>query len=700
MNWKMNNQFYKVFTKRVHNLKRLKSGGGKMKRIRKSLAAKLIGLTVGLVFIIVAAVSVISFINASAAIENEVETQLGIELDNVITVMERDQENVEGMLVVLSKLPVVDDVDFSMITDEELQNIGEYLHDYKAANEELIDSMFIANSNGMVLVDSDDGSSVGFNISDRDYFTEASKGTAVWSNVVISKISGELVHVYIMPLETSRGSNGDFIVASVKMAPTLELIKNIKIGESGYGFMVDQDGTFIYHPNEEYILQKTIYDLNIPELTEAAAEMTTGKSNKIYYNYDNKDKLDIFAPFGQFSINVNAVRSEYLQPVAEMQNKILLVGLIMFALGGLFAFGISRYIIQRIKRMNVAMEEIGGGDLTIVLDFDENGDELHQIMGALMKMTANVRNLIKGIHEGTEIVSTSSQQLAASAEESGKSATEVTVSIQQLSCGSDQQANDILKTQHLVDDMKMKLDNASDTSAAMSDEALRVKSIAEDSQKAMQDTILKMNTIKENSLKTSEVINNLNAQSDQINYITSMIASVADQTNLLALNAAIEAARAGEAGRGFAVVAEEIRKLATDSQNSANGIANLISEIQREISDANQFTHLERDSIADGEAAIQEAGRAFEIIIENIDKTAKGAISLRKEIETASGFGDNVKKSVDNITSVMIESGSFIQEVSASTEEQTAVSEEISASSDHLAEIAQRLLEEVAKFKI
>jgi methyl-accepting chemotaxis protein len=304
------------------------------------------------------------------------------------------------------------------------------------------------------------------------------------------------------------------------------------------------------------------------------------------------------------------------------------------------------------------------------------------------------------IIHSTEIVSTSSQQLAASAEEGGKSANEVTASIQQISCGSDQQAADIQNTQLLVDDMKATLNVASGDSIQMSDEAKRVQKVAEESHASMQMTVQKMTTIKESSQMTNQVINNLNAQSDKINEITAMISAIADQTNLLALNAAIEAARAGEAGRGFAVVAEEIRKLATDSQSSANGITALISDIQTEISEANRFTERERLAINEGEYAIGEAGKAFEVIIENIRHTAEGTLKLQSEIANADQLGDGVKASIDRITNVMIESGNFIQEVSASTEEQNAVSEEIAASSEHLAEVAQKLLEEVSTFRV
>src|ERR671930_577698 len=91
-----------------------------------------------------------------------------------------------------------------------------------------------------------------------------------------------------------------------------------------------------------------------------------------------------------------------------------------------------------------------------------------------------------------------------------------------------------------------------------------------------------MRSVRDSSESVTGAIRDLASKSDEIGAIVETITGIAGQTNLLALNAAIEAARAGEQGRGFAVVAEEVRKLAEESQQAAEEIADLVAEIQAE----------------------------------------------------------------------------------------------------------------------
>lgn len=110
--------------------------------------------------------------------------------------------------------------------------------------------------------------------------------------------------------------------------------------------------------------------------------------------------------------------------------------------------------------------------------------------------------------------------------------------------------------------------------------SLETVKITEQASELLNSSVKISDEISDKAKVTSEQINKLNQQSDNIQSIVSTIKAIADQTNLLALNAAIEAARAGEQGRGFAVVADEVRQLASRTSQSTNEIATVVSDNQ------------------------------------------------------------------------------------------------------------------------
>lgn len=671
------------------------------KVMKNSLMTKLIASTGLLVLMIVVFISLISFKFSSDAIENEVETSLMTQLNNLVTSLKEDQSNVESLLKIIGDMPVINNIASSRLMPQEVLDVNDYLAAFRQSNDLLLENIFIADSNGKIIADSDDGTLKGTDISDRAYFTEVKSGKPVWSDMLVSKVSKALIRVYIFPIENENNQLIGYVAAAVKMDKTEALINSIKVGQLGYAYMIDQNGLVVVHPNSDFSMQKNINDFGIPELDKALPDMVKGDTNNVEYTYDGVSKLNLYTGFDQFSISINAAKNEYLAPVSKMQKSIIMVGIVMLIVGLIVSFVISNYIVTRVNRMKTVMLEASKGDLTVkVENFKEDGDEIDQISNAFNIMLQSFNNIVTDIVKTSEILSSSSQQMASSAEEGGKAATDVTVAIQEISQGMEIQANDVNNTRILVDDMKEKLDGSANETLKMAKEADVVMKTAENSQRLIHETVEKMTEIKASSEKTIDVINKLNEQSDKINRISDTIAAIADQTNLLALNAAIEAARAGEAGKGFAVVAEEIRKLATDSQTSANGINSLIGDIQSEIKEANNFTKAESDAITSGVQAIDVAGNAFSEILTLIENTQGSIKQVVTHIGETQKLGDSVNQSVENIADIMFKSNARTQEVSSATEEQTAVSEEIAAASDHLSKMAIDLFEQVSQYKI
>lgn len=669
-----------------------------MNIFKKKIAAKLTLQSCLLVLAMVLSIGGISFYESSKAITKEVEGKLDAKLTALIGQLDADMTLISEKLAMIGKMDMVKDFGDQ---PQVIAPVSGILKNMLADNQEYLETLFIADESGTIIMDGSYGQYLNLNISDRPYFIEAMKGTPVWSDIVVSKGSGKQVRVYAYPVKNKSGKVIGVLSAAVKLEPIANRILEMKEGKNGYAFLVDSKGIIVVHPKADYV-GKSLEEFKIPELTAAMPDMMAGKDGQTSYTYNGVSKLNMYKKFDVYSLSLNADEKEYLAPVAAMGKAIFTFGAIFMIIGALISYLIARVISGKITRMQMVLKQAEAGDLTVrvVSKLLEDGDEIDQ-MGASVNHTLVAFNkVIGGIVQASEVMSSTSQQMAASAEEGGKAAGEVTAAIQEISAGLQEQAEYVLKTNTTVEGMQRLIQTTSDETAAMATEAKKVMVTAVDSQGHMTSTMKQMNEIQLSSMTTFEIIQTLSSQSEMIGQISEAISSIADQTNLLALNAAIEAARAGEQGRGFAVVAEEIRKLASESMASAANIGKLILSIQSEIGHAEKAIKDESLSITKGVAVIEETQGAFSHIIEAVNVTLGIMDNVVESIENTKTSTYEVTDSVRFISGVTQESSASAEEVSASTEEQNAIAEEIASAAEHLSQLSTNLLEQVIVFKV
>ncbi len=678
-----------------------------MRKLQNNLMLKMTLMSCLLVIVVAAGVGGISYYWSSQAVTNEVEAKLHAQLESVKADFELRLDNTSMLLDVIGDTPTVSSLSATNISSggTSLNQSRRLLLDLQSKNQELLETIFIADLNGIIKADSNKGVYEGLDLSSRPYFNVAKGDQAVWSDIIESKGTGRPVRVYAYPVKNTSGQITGVLAAAVKMDSLFEKLAALKIGNNGYAYMVNQEGLFVYHPSEDVMMKKTIPDLGVAELTGVLPAMASGEDGKVVYTFNGITKLNLFTGFDGYSISLSADQAEYLEGLHHMRKQTLLFGTVLFIIGMIAAGGISFYIVKRIRKMQAVMKSASAGDLTVHFTNGKgerpvDGDEVAQMGISINEMIDSFREMIIQIIKASETLSSSSQQLASSAEEGGQAAEEVTSNIEEITAGTEEQSNHVMTTKDVVVDMKEKLEVSSKATAEMVTESLGVIETSKSGQAQMSATIKQMDAIRVSSDQTIKVINQLNEQSSRIGNISDTISDIADQTNLLALNASIEAARAGEQGRGFAVVAEEIRKLATESMESATGINELINDIQSEIVMASALINAENAAINDGIETIDKTGQAFDDITARVEVTN----SLIEEVATMIGntfmCGDKVTESVEFIASVAQETTSSAQEVSASAEEQNAVAQEIASASEQLSNVALELLNRVTKFKV
>jgi methyl-accepting chemotaxis protein len=378
------------------------------------------------------------------------------------------------------------------------------------------------------------------------------------------------------------------------------------------------------------------------------------------------------------------------------RNILLLLG--AFAAAGLAGLARWRGLLDLSsveKQLDIYLAE--GGGLERRLAVDSNRPTAGVVAG-FNRVMDRFQQMVSSVKRGADLVSNSSQRVSLTAAEVSRMAGEVSITIQQVAKGTEEQSSRTseLNTviQSIADSAQSNRHKAEETTGA-SEGALE---IAQTIHNLAQDATTQMERLSKDIQGTAQTIYTLGDKSERIGEVVDIIRSIADQTNLLALNAAIEAARAGDAGRGFAVVADEVRKLAEGSAESADQIANMISQIQQSTQEAVSSMQKGSEAVGEGSEVISRVAGGLNQIIEAARRTTQLAAEIAaaaREQTSRAGLG---AQRIEEINAIAEETAASTEEVAASTQEATASMEELTATSTQLAEMARELQSLVSKF--
>ena len=190
------------------------------------------------------------------------------------------------------------------------------------------------------------------------------------------------------------------------------------------------------------------------------------------------------------------------------------------------------------------------------------------------------------------------------------------------------------------------------------------------------------------------------SKAEEARQIINIILSISEQTDLLALNASIEAARVGEAGKGFAVVADEIRKLAEQSKESANEIAQLLGNITSDTGvildncdDMKVELNRQLAGINTTIKSFKEIVGEIENVIPKINKAYSSAMNINVE-------KDNILERVENVSAISEETSASSEEIAASSEEMTSTAISLFSTVENLRDMAKDMIDQVSRFKL
>ena len=528
-------------------------------------------------------------------------------------------------------------------------------------------------------------------LSARDYFQGAISGTTYISSPLVSKrVEANNAIVLYVAAKVKNGTYDGITLAELSNDIFSQIIKDVTIGEKGYGFIVDKTGTIIAHKDNSLVESFTNYinlgqkDSSFSAMGSFISELLNNKTGKKTIDFEGSDKYIAYKPIDGpegWVLAIAADEDEMLKSYNNGIRLLLLALVLLIAASAVFAYLLAHSIGNPIKKVAEAADKLAVGDLDINVEVKSKNEigSLAKSFARLVTSTREQAAVIERVADTdltvevpvrsekdlmgiklSKLVSDLNEtmiKIASASEQVASGSMQVSESSMSLSQGATEQASSI-------EELSASLEEISSQTKLNADNANNANQLAEDAKECCLGN--------ERMQEMLKAIEEINSSSANISKIIKVIDDIAFQTNILALNAAVEAARAGQHGKGFAVVAEEVRNLAARSANAAKETTDMIeSSIKKS---------------EDGTIISKEAAEALKKIVDDIDKVA----NLVNNIAVAS---NEQASGIEQINQGIMQVSQVVQTNSAISEEGAAASEELSSQ-------AALLQDMVARFKL
>jgi methyl-accepting chemotaxis protein len=567
---------------------------------------------------------------------------------------------------------IIDDVQTTLESLPELnpQQIQQYLTQATTKYEDALDIYFgyttkeFIDGSGWV-PDSD------YDCTKRYWYMNAVKADTIYVSSPSLDLSTKSMVVTVSAPVKRDGTLVGVVSMDLSIQVLLDSINEQSDNQDGiYLFLLDSDGNIIVHPNEDY-LPKEESLTNAKDILDGVYVQDKNNNNdfRFIHDYDGVAKyikfLTIDSSNWQLGIIVpDEVFKDGLTYLLKISIVIIVLAIIIVILAALF---IGNRISEPIVNLTKAINRIKDFDLTkqnnkkytsILSDKTEIGT----IARAVDSLRENLYSISVSLKSASNEIHHQSGNVKVSLDENINSIIGVTNTIGEISEAIENEASDSQDGIEKLDILSIEIAKATEAV-----EGLHVNSkdtASESIEGIKQIDNLSMN-ITNNSKAQKQVSNNISLlaeKSNSIGTISETISGIASQTNLLALNASIEAARAGDLGKGFSVVADEIKKLAEQTAQATNVIANIITEIQAEV-------HNTKNNIDIVEASTEDCMKSMEVthtVFQNINSSIE---DMTQRVSTLSNAIKEINTNKDKVVITFTDISSASEEISASTEE-------------------------------
>lgn len=469
--------------------------------------------------------------------------------------------------------------------------------------------------------------------------------------------------------------------------------------DSAYMYVVQNDGTMLYHPTKEKVGQP-VENAVIKGVVQQLQDGKKPSTAVVEYDFNGTTKYSAYTILNNENILVlTADESEALAGITTVTGVAVGISAIVVLLAIIICFILGRRLMRPLVKVSTIIEEIANGDINA--DFGmvkETNDEIGLIIEKMKELTQSLGNIVGKIRNSSDTMSANSYELNDTSSQTLAANNEISKAVEDVAEGSTGMAASISKINENLLEMSNETKDINESVNEIRNQTVAVQDsskIMNDKIKSMQNSSQKMD---EGISAISKRIETVNTTVDKVSNIVSVIEEISSETNLLSLNASIEAARAGDAGKGFAVVAQEIRVLSDNTNTELENIKQIISSLVEECRYCVQASGTIVEDNAKQKEEIKAVLDEFSALDEQIQKTAEKADEIEELVTAMIELNDDITKSSNSLTDVSAANAAATEEMNANIEEFNAMMNGVSEMAGNMNDESDGLKEALSFF--